>query len=490
LCNLSSLFVTRHSIEELVLAEQAQPSDNPRRHMRPETNAWMLLIMFFVIFCLLVAGSGFVGWNYYTGATMSLEELPNHGLVRVHTSAGVVYQPRGRSDLITPRELCADNPQPIRDVCFDMDEGYRVRTMPQAGFGPVASVVLPDQTQVDLWAHPIGTDLTLETYQVSRWNNSRQEVIFRQDAGYARYDIKDGQPYARVNYTVELSRGVRVDLAPGGSYSIDVPQVDPTADPTDEQAPKLLEVAVRSGSAEIIGPNQRTTLGPRQLIHVDHLGVLSAPASARWDLIRDGDFSDHSSEEYFRGSDTWSVTSSPRLPDKQRNGYFSVISGCRPSTPDSCPAPDDRTTVGQFRREGGQSDQFIIGITQTLDVDVSEYSQLHLTAQTRVLAQSVEGAGIQGSECPLFITLVYKPTSPNDKEAEHWICVYTGKSAPVRAGYIDYFELPRFAWQQLDINLRQLPQLRSVRYLQQIKLEARGHDYLTEFTAVSLIGTE
>jgi hypothetical protein len=370
-----------------------------------------------------------------------------------------------------------------------MEEGYRVRTMPQAGFGPVASVVLPDQTQIDLWAHPIGTDLTLETYQVSRWNTRRQDVVFRQDGGYARYDIKEGQPYAQVNYTVELSQGVRVELAPGGSYSIDVPRAEDGAR-SDEQGPILLEVAVRSGSAEVFGPHQRATLGPRQLVHVDRLGVLSAPQAARWELIRDGNFSAHSSDDYINGSDTWSVTSSPRLPDKQRNGYFSVINGCRPSTPDSCPAPDDQTTIGQFRREGNQSDQFIVGITQTLDVDVSEYSQLHLVAQTRVLAQSIEGAGVQGSECPIFITLVYKPTSPNDKEANHWICVYTGTSASVRAGYIDYFELPRFAWQELDINLRRLPQLRSVRYLQQIIIEARGHDYLTEITAISLFGTE
>jgi hypothetical protein len=460
--------------------------------MQPETSAWLLLLSFFLVFCLLVAGSGYVGWNYYTGATMSLDDLGEQGLVRVHTSAGVVYQPRGRTDLITPRELCADNPQDIRDVCFQLEEGYRVRTMPQAGFGPVASIVLPDQTQVDLWAHPIGTDLTLKTYQVTRWNNRRQEVLFHQDAGYARYDVKAGQPYDDVAYTVEISQGVRIELAPGGSYSINVPLADLGDDVTiaASSSPMLAEVAVRSGSAEVRGPNQRAKLGPQQLMRVDQQGVLSAPLPARWELIRDGNFSAHSSEEYANGSDTWTITSSPPLPDKQRNGYFSVINGCRPSTPDLCPAPDDQTTIGQFRREGGQSDQFIVGITQTLDVDVSEYSELHLMAQARVLAQSVEGAGIQGSECPIFITLVYKPTSPNDKEANHRICVYTGNSASVRVGYIDYFELPRFAWQQLDIDLRRLSQLRSVRYLQQIIIEARGHDYLTEITALSLVGTE
>jgi len=460
--------------------------------MRPETSAWFLLLAFFLIFCLIVAGAGYAGWNYYASATLPIEDLPEHGVVRVHTNAGVVYQPKSKTDLITPRELCADNTADVRDVCFRLEEGYRVRTVPEAGYGPVASIVLPDRTQVDLWAHPTGADMTLDKYQVTRWNNQRQQVVFRQNAGYARYDVHAGQPYADVQYSVEITTGVRVLLTPGGSYRVNVPHDDPGDPPTltESHVPMLVEVAVRAGHAEIQGPNQRTTIGAGNLVQVDRDGVLSAPLPARWELIRDGDFAAHSSDEYNRRSDTWSVTSSPPLADSRRNGYFAVVNNCRPETPDFCPRPADRTTVGQFRREGDQKDQFITSITQTLDVDVSEYSELHLLAQTRVLAQSVEGAGIQGSECPIFITLVYKPTSPNDKEANHRICVYTGSSVPVRVGYIDYFELPRFAWQQLDIDLRSLSQLRSVRYLQQIIIEARGHDYLTEITALSLVGTE
>jgi hypothetical protein len=452
-----------------------------------------MLLSFFLLFCLIVAGTGYSGWNYYTGATLPLEDLPEQSMVRVHANAGVVYQPKGKTDLITPRQLCADNPADVHDVCFPLEEGYRVRTVPEAGYGPVASIVLPDDTHVDMWAHPSGTDLVLDKYQVTRWNNHRQEVVFRQSAGYARYDVKDGQPYANVSYTIEISAGVRVVLAPGGSYSVNVPHEDPgdALILTQSHAPMLVEVATRSGHAEIQGPNQRTSIGPGLLVQVDRSGVLSAPLPARWGLLRDGDFAAHSSDEYNSHSDTWSVISnSPRLPNERRNGFFTVINGCRPETPDSCPRPAERTTVGQFRREGGQSDQFIIGISQALDVDVSEYTQLHLLSWTRVLTQTVAGAGIQGSECPIFITLVYKPTSPSDQESLHRICVYTGVEAPVKAGYIDYIKMPQFDWQRLDIDLRKISELRSVRYLQQIIIEARGHDYLAEITDISLVGTQ
>ena len=476
----------------MVLAQPANTAERTRR-VRPETSAWLMLLTFFLAFCLIVAGAGYGGWRYYTDATVPLEDLPDNGIVRVHTNAGVVYQPRGRADLITPRELCADNPPSVRDVCFGLEEGYRVRTAAGAGYGPVASVVLPDRTQIDLWSHPTGSDLTLDTYQVTRWNNRRQDVVFRQDAGYARYDVKDGQPYAQVNYTVQISGGVLVRLAPGGSYSVNVPHTDAPA-PAENGAPLLVEVAARSGSAEVQGPNQRATVGPGRLVQVDRAGVLSAPLPARWELIQDGDFSDHTPDEYNRGSETWAVTAPPQLPRNEEPGRFVVAGGCRPETPDLCPRVADRTTIGQFRREGGQQAQFIAAITQQLDADVSEYTRsLRFSAWTRVLTQTVEGAGIDGTECPIMITFAFKKTGPGDKSQEQTTCVYSSvkeEVAPVKQGYIKYIRIKRFEWHRLQIELRDLPELKEVRYLEEIRIEARGHDYLAEITDVSLIGSE
>ena len=68
--------------------------------MRPETSAWFMLLSFFLVFCLLIAGAGYAGWRYYSGATLPIEDLPKPGLVRVHTNAGVVYQSKGRTDLL------------------------------------------------------------------------------------------------------------------------------------------------------------------------------------------------------------------------------------------------------------------------------------------------------------------------------------------------------------------------------------------------------
>src|SRR5262249_11914310 len=160
-------------------------------------------------------------------------------------------------------------------------------------------------------------------------------------------------------------------------------------------------------------------------VQVDRAGVLSAPLPARWELIRDGDFSNYTQEDYNRGSLTWTVAPPPRLPPNEEPGAFAVAAGCRPESPDLCPRPADRTTIGQVRREGGQQAQFITAITQELDSDVSEYTHsLRFSAWTRVLTQTVEGAGIDGTECPIMITFRYKKTAPGDGVQEQTSCVY------------------------------------------------------------------
>jgi hypothetical protein len=89
-----------------------------------------------------------------------------------------------------------------------------------------------------------------------------------------------------------------------------------------------------------------------------------------------------------------------------------------------------------------------------------------------------------------MITFSYQKTSPSDKPDDQTTCVYTGNEAPLKQGYIKYFRVPRFDWKQLEIDLRAIPELKPARYLREIRIEARGHDYLAEITNISLVGTE
>ncbi len=454
-----------------------------------------MLLGFFLFFCLIVAGMGLGGWRYYTVATRPIDDMPIHGTVRVHAKAGVNYQPKGKTDTNSPSDACADNAPDVHDVCFQLGEGYRIWTVPEAGYGPVASIVLPDDTHVDLWAHPQGVDLTLDSYRVTRWNNQSQEVVFQQEAGYARYDVRDGQPYSNVSYSVVITNGVRVLLTPGGSYSINVPRADPKQVPalTDSGRPMLLEVATRSGSAIVQSGNQQILIEPGKKVQADAAGVVGKPVAATWELIDDGNFARYPKEKYDESTDAWVIVRAPLVqPMTEPPGTFTAIQECHPLKVDQCD-PSEQVFVGQFRRGENLSKPYLIGISQSLDADVSEYTQsLRFSAWTRVLTQSVESAGIDGTECPIMITLTYKVTSPTDEQKNRRICVYTGSETKLQgSGVQQYIHLKQFDWQRIEIEFRgDRSPLKNVRYLQQILIEARGHNYLSEITGISLIGTD
>jgi hypothetical protein len=470
--------------------------------MRPETSAWITLLLFFGVFCALVAVSGLWGWNYYSTAMVPYGQ---QSLLRGHVNAGVTLQARGELTAKSLERLPADRDpcQGEQDICQPLAEGYHVRTKREAGYGPVASVVLPDETHVQLWAHPSGADFAIEKYRVTRWTDRRQEVELRHVAGYARYDIANFQSFRDVYYTVliggDAEPAVRVKLAPGGSYSINVPQPEDghLAPTTGDGTPLLVEVASRRGSAVVESGDGRARLDAGELVQVSTDNTLHGPATARWELIADGDFALYEQMgRYEPGSNslTWEQfwNNVAEVAPAERNGRFTVVETCRPETPDLC-TPADQIRVGQLRRDGGQQRPFANGIQQTLDADVSEYTSLRFSAWVRVLVQSVQEAGIAGAECPVLITLSYKPVSPTDREQYRSLCVYVDKdtapSSPA-TGEVFYRPVPQYQWYRLNVELRDDALLREARYLQLIRIEARGHDYLSEITAISLTGRQ
>src|SRR5262245_8957233 len=158
--------------------------------LAPQTSAWLILLTFFAIFCMIVAGGWLLGWRFYTSSMVPVRGA----LLRSHVSTGVFVQARGQlapsgiERLPSDRDPCPTSP----DLCAPLNEGETVKTRREAGYGPVASLVLPDETHIQLWASPTGADLAFERYQVTQWNREHQEVLLTQRAGYARYDVASG----------------------------------------------------------------------------------------------------------------------------------------------------------------------------------------------------------------------------------------------------------------------------------------------------------
>ncbi len=467
------------------------------KRLSPQHSAWLTLGLFFTLFCAIVGTAVTIGWNFYTTTMHPIDG----SVLRGHVASGIAIQGKGQlnaASLDRPpaeRDPCVGE----SDICAYLVEGDSVRTQPGIGYGPVASLVLADKSQIDLWAHPTGAELTLERYRTTTYTQQWQDVVVHQTAGYARYDLRSESGYEQATYTVEISGGIRVALAPGGSYSINLPSPQAERPPqlTSTGTPLLVEVASRSGTATISRGTHQSTLRTGELIQVASDGTVGEAQTARWELLADRSFGQYYAQDEFKQkSQTWRKFGNGDAPDmkpSERNGRFTMVQGCRPESPDFCTA-EQQTTVGQLRRDGGQTRPFTTGIEQTLDADVSELTTLRLTAWVRVLTQTVELAGVAGSECPVMIHLVYKDTSPTDQQLNRYFCVYTTGQTPQNSGQVVgeiwYRPVPPFAWYRLDIDLRDDQLLKKARYIQTIRVESRGHDYFAEITDISLMGRQ
>lgn len=450
--------------------------------------AWLTLVVFFGLFLAL---SSWVVWNvrqWYLTAT----DVQTAILVVRGSDESIVWQPAGRTIF-----------QGVRDQ-QPLSEGEAVRTLPNAGYGQVASLRLFEGSQLDLWA---GTELRLTTLRTTRWHSGTLQVALEQTNGYVRYDVRGDQPFQNVFFTVTVG-DAQVKLLPGGSYSINLYPPERRVIRSDGRPALIADVAVRSGSAIVTGVvGQPVRLAAGQRIEVDPAGIPGLPVPARWELIRDGGFSRFSEVEYnnttrtddptLPRSTTWQVSGTPSLPLPER-GFFRLAQICRPPNDTLvCPLEDWRTAAW-FYRVGGQTKGFVTSIRQPLGVqgagiDVSEFRSLVFSLWARVDYQSLPAAGDRGTECPVMIRIVARRSSPADPDEERVVCIYTATSDDalrVRADGVFYLRVEPSTWTQFRVDLRDENWLPDYRYLRSVEIYANGHDYDARVAEVSLVGTQ
>ena len=164
------------------------------------------------------------------------------------------------------------------------------------------------------------------------------------------FPAKDRSQYADVIYSVIISKtnAVHLSLAPGGSYSVNVPHAedDRLVTRTDSGAPLLAEVAVRAGSVDVRTAGGVVTAHPGEKIQVDTAGIASVALPARWELIRNGKLADWADGAPSDTSGAWTVGTIPTdntATEQEQIGTFSIKHRCGPITTDKC------TTVSQCR---------------------------------------------------------------------------------------------------------------------------------------------
>lgn len=482
------------------MAEQA-PSlgdGSSLRRLRPETSAWLILATFFGVFCALVALLGYLGWMYYATAMQPVGNARLHA----HVPIGVLYfQPNATSGT-PPDKVCGNG-----DSCADIKhEGERITAAPEAGYGQVAVLELPDATgaltmpllKADIWSHPTGAELTLERYRMSRWYGNRLEVRMQQTSGYVRYDAAPLASQIQARYTVVITDGVQVQFMPNGSYSILVPRTlgGVFVPQLPNEDPFLLEVAVRQhGAASVLVNGIRRDVLPGQKLRIRLDRVFGDVEAARWNLLADGDFASYTTSEYndpAQTTKTWSVIPGA-FENPEEDGRFLVVRTCTPARADYCPTEQDQITAGRFRAGDSQQTPSITAIEQRLDTDISEYRSIKLKASIRIINQGSLVSGSSSPGCPLTIQLTYKQVSPNDQQVERFFCLYLEDGESVggaRQSATVYRGVPRYSWVPIEYELRDDQRLKSARYLQRIRVYAGGTGYYSEITNLSLTGLQ
>jgi hypothetical protein len=468
--------------------EMLAPDTQPQRTLRL---AWTLLLLAFGIFCALLLTASYTAWSYHAQATGE-----RTGTLIVRSPVGLVtFQREGR----TIPERAQDGQT--------LAEGSQVYIAPSAGYGQAATIRLFDQSTLDMWAD---TTLLLRELRTSRWNSSHQTVVLEQRSGYVRYDLRNDQPYETTTFLVHIGEAY-VELRPGGSYSIEIIDGERQLHLVNnsQRMPGRVDVAVRTGSAELHSQNHTQTILAGQRIEINPAGIPSRVQPALWELIEDGDFSAFSVEEYNNTtlsspletqadlirSDTWQVYSGPA--DAETYGYFHVSPACQPPQKDTDCSLAERTNVAWFIRSGNPTKPFVTGVRQVLGsdnqgIDISEYRSLLFSVWVRVLYQSVELTGDEGAECPVMIRFLTKQNSPIDKEQERVVCFYTSTDPtgePERYPGITYYHIQPYEWYQLQLDLRAEDWMPDVRYLRSVEIYANGHEYNSRVTSVSLIGS-
>ncbi|NJN19287.1 MAG: hypothetical protein HC822_25080 [Oscillochloris sp.] len=462
----------------------------PPGQIRTLRLAWLTLGGFLLIFLLLLGLAAAAGYHFYQTATDPHEAR----LVLRGEPEWLAWQPAGRSVF-----------QGVNDGQA-LDEGDAVRAAAAAGYGQVASISLFDQSQLDLWAR---AELQIQQLRTTRWTNQLQTVMLEQRGGYVRYDLRSDQPYQNTDFQVQIG-AASVEMYPGGSYSIDLRQPAREVQVLSAgPAPALVaDIAVRSGSAIVVGSNgDQVVVSAGQRVAVDPVGQPGLPVPARWELVRDGGFSQYSELEYNNttlepnintpASEFWKVYGTPTLTPEQR-GFFRIAEICRPPDVDNRCLFNERRNAAWFYRAGNQTIGFATGIEQRLGengsgIDISEYRTLTFSMWARVLKQALVDGGERGTECPVMVRIVGRRFSPADPDQERVICLYVDNgdgSLRTRSDDIIYVPVELAEWYHLEIDLRAEDWLPDFRYLRLVQIYANGHDYNALVADVSLVGAQ
>ena len=414
----------------------------------PERIAWTVLLGAFSSFVLLV-GTILIGGRWWLQ-----NSSVNQGITMAPTGTVLVTRP-GRT---TPEVNLTDIP--VGSIITTQDTAQASLTFMSV-----------DGRQVLATVHVFGgTVLELNQADSPRY-----------PTGIAPHRIGLRLTSGRVRATVgvDVPREVRIQIQSDGSAitSMDVPgsnvSVDESGDPT------ITNVTVREGQATVSALGTDIVLAKDKRAEVGPNATPAGPFSAEQNLIKNGDFT-----QPLTG--TWSLDTRPPA-DPQEDPGTAVVT-----------TVDGRRTV-DLNRSGTNWGH--IGLTQVINLDVQGLTSLRLNMDIQIDGQDLHNCGLQGTECPLIVKIVYIDVGGG---AHEWLQGFyvlpdpneaNGKPYCVTCYPIQYTHLvwPYAKWQ--SFNSDDLLQMfaasgTQAATLKTITIYGEGHTFESLFTDVQLLANE
>lgn len=330
----------------------------------PERLAWVVLLAsfaFFVVIAVTVPVIGVYTVRYATAAQTTRLDL---------TLGTLLLYPGGRGEPIAVTSARDGIAAGARIVAVDdsTQATLFLNTKPETGEALGSVQIYP------------GTDLTVAALRRPLFDRSNEPYrsTLRLDAGQARVFTSSGGSVTGgsgrpIAVTLETPHG-EIALATG-SYQISV-------------LPDETEITVRSGAATLSQPGkQPLTVSNGLRASMTATAMSEQPVPAGQNLIANSTFAPPVLDSW----STYQVAEASTTPGRVE---FS--------------ASEDGRRVAQFIRMGDEKLHTEVGITQQVDKAVNVYDSLHLQFDTKILFQSLPGAGTLNSEFPLRVEISYR----------------------------------------------------------------------------------
>lgn len=426
-------------------AAQTIPSRPPSKQI--ERMAWAIVWLAFAMFCGVCIGTTIAvyAFLFYSVAPLDVEAQVGKGTVVITSSDAGERGERLREFLpVRPARLNTDTLSQATLIfnTYDFDETQFV-----------AAVTLKNNS-----------DVVLRRANRPRfdWSSGRYDIELTELRG--DIDVVVGDIGSRsIEIQITTWRGEKITLRKPGRYAISVSDL-------------RVQVSNRRGEAVLASADQKYNLllkaGQDGLLLVGRPPVTALP---RINLIDHGlfifDALNATDDGSIRMPTHWGCSNKQQ---QQPSGLYTVAE-LQGRTALQLMRGNNATTNGETRCKQ----------PYTLpDMDVSAYNFLELETTFLISSQSISECGVEGSECPLMIHLVYTDTNGVSRE---WYQGFYASLDPLYDSYKprcasctqDHQQINEKVWYTYESGnlLKVLPEAEHPAIINKIELYASGHQY-------------